>query len=555
MKISVKDTLLSKIKAKPEKALCGCGDIDVLNMKFYHKASCKGELYLGEMNRKKIIVCSKCEALSFYDNFVWTCPLCTKKFKCNSNNSKLSCSSGRINAHSSCVSSSSVSNCYSGRNNKYDSASKQKNRKGIFTPSSEQKENQSVIANCNLIKRGRNFIPTPSKNLSKSGMKKVHGIGIRSPYMMLKQNLAEKFTSLEIDDSIRNLGNVFARTEANENLIERLISENNIKKSASSSCSKNNSNSNSYKTSDNETNKDKGNTIETTSQVFDINNYIIKKQIGEGSFGKIYLVESTLHKQYYAMKKIVATTSQELQTLKHEYEILLSLQQPSNPNSKLNLVKIHGIQTKQLDQTTYVMYVLMDLASTDWEKEILTRQKSRNYYSEVELFTHLKSLISTFAELQRKNISHRDIKPQNILVFHEENSYKIADFGEAKVCLGMNRNTNKQTLRGTELYMSPLLFHALRRKCGVGSVEHNAYKSDVYSFGYCALFAASLCYEALYDIRELVSMGNVRNVVERYIGKRYSGKLVELIMGMLEVNEKMRGDFIEMERIFENVHY
>jgi hypothetical protein len=206
------------------------------------------------------------------------------------------------------------------------------------------------------------------------------------------------------------LGNVFARTKANENLIERFISKNNIKKSGSSSCFKNNSNNNSYKTSDSETNKEKGNIIEKTpTQVFDINNYIIKKQIGEGSFGKIYLVESTLHNKYYAMKKIVATTSQELQTLKHEYEILLSLQQPSNPNPKLNLVKIHGIQTKQLDQTTYVMYVLMDLASTDWEKEILTRQKTRNYYSEIELFTILKSPISTFAESQRKNISHRDI--------------------------------------------------------------------------------------------------------------------------------------------------
>ena len=128
---------------------------------------------------------------------------------------KLCYSSGRINAHSSCVSSSSVNNYYSGRNNKYDSESKPKNKKGIFTPSSEHKENQSIMANCNLIKKGKNFIPTPSKNLSQSGMKKINGIGISSPYMMLKQNFAEKFTSLEIDDSIRNLGNVFARTEAN----------------------------------------------------------------------------------------------------------------------------------------------------------------------------------------------------------------------------------------------------------------------------------------------------------------------------------------------------
>ena len=100
MKISVKDTLLSEIKAKPGKIICGCVDTDVQNMKYYHKASCKGELYLGEMNRKKIVVCSKCEALSFYDNFTWTCSVCCKKFKLNktNNNNKLCYSSGRINA-------------------------------------------------------------------------------------------------------------------------------------------------------------------------------------------------------------------------------------------------------------------------------------------------------------------------------------------------------------------------------------------------------------------------------------------------------------------------
>ena len=52
MKICVKDTLLNKIKAKPEIMKCGC-DIDINKSKFYHKASCKGELYLGEINKKK----------------------------------------------------------------------------------------------------------------------------------------------------------------------------------------------------------------------------------------------------------------------------------------------------------------------------------------------------------------------------------------------------------------------------------------------------------------------------------------------------------------------
>ena len=113
--------------------------------------------------------------------------MCYKKFKLGgSNTSSKCCSSGRVNVHvhASCISSSAISNNNNNNNNnsgkiiRCDSASRSKNRKGMYTPSSEQKENQSVMANCNLIKKGRNFIPTPSKNLSKSGMKKVSEIPI-----------------------------------------------------------------------------------------------------------------------------------------------------------------------------------------------------------------------------------------------------------------------------------------------------------------------------------------------------------------------------------------
>ena len=148
----------------------------------------------------------------------------------------------------------------------------------------------------------------------------------------------------------------------------------------------------------------------------------------------------------------------------------------------------------------------MDLASSDWEKEVFKRKKKQNYYNEHELIKIIKDLVKTFVQLQRINISHRDIKPQNILVFMNNNNdktnYKLADFGEAKEFLIMIV-TNKQTLRGTELYMSPILFYALRSKKFLKYINHNSFKSDVFSFGYCALFAATLCFESLYDIREL----------------------------------------------------
>ena len=82
MKICVKDALVNKIKAKPEKLLCGC-NIDIKTIKFFHKLSCKGDIYLGEMNKQQIIVCNKCDTIGLYYNFTWTCPICNKVFKTN----------------------------------------------------------------------------------------------------------------------------------------------------------------------------------------------------------------------------------------------------------------------------------------------------------------------------------------------------------------------------------------------------------------------------------------------------------------------------------------
>ncbi len=174
------------------------------------------------------------------------------------------------------------------------------------------------------------------------------------------------------------------------------------------------------------------------------------------------------------------------------------------------------------------------------------------YYSEYELIKIIKDLVRTFSYLQKRNISHRDIKPQNILIFNG-GEYKLADFGEAKELLNNYNNTNKQTLRGTELYMSPILFQALRSKTFLKYINHNSYKSDVFSFGLCCLFASTLSFQSLYDIRELKNNFLIRDVVEIYLKKRYSNKIIDIICLMLEIDEKLRCDFIDLEQIIENI--
>ena len=255
------------------------------------------------------------------------------------------------------------------------------------------------------------------------------------------------------------------------------------------------------------------------------------------------------------MKKIILTSENDIKKIEKEYQILIDLNLQINKEKPiLNLVKIYGYTSKQLDPTTYVMYVLMELAIADWEKEILYRQKTKKYYTEKELMAILSTLINTFAELQKRNISHRDIKPQNILLF-KDHKYKLADFGEAKELFKDIAPTNKQTLRGTELYMAPALFHALRSKKVIKYINHNPYKSDVFSFGLCSLFAATLCFESIYDVREINNNVSIHVILEKYLRKKYSFDVINVISQMLDINETTRKDFIEMQKEFKSIGY
>ena len=167
-----------------------------------------------------------------------------------------------------------------------------------------------------------------------------------------------------------------------------------------------------------------------------------------------------------------------------------------------------------------------------------------------ELLDIIKQLVKCYSLLQKCNITHRDVKPQNILIMN--NSYKICDFGEAMVTHGKNGFIH-QPIRGSGLYMSPVLFQALNNR--KKDVIHNTYKSDVFSFGLCSLFAATLGFNSLYDIRELKNNISIFVVVEKYLRFKYSDSVVNIISKMLDLNEHSRCDFIQLEKEFNNIGY
>ena len=277
------------------------------------------------------------------------------------------------------------------------------------------------------------------------------------------------------------------------------------------------------------------------------NNYKNIRVLGQGSYGKIYLVEDMNTKEQYAMKKLILGDKLELRDNQDEFNMIMQIT-ASYPD--LNIVHVYGTETKNFDEYNFVFYVLMEVANCDWEKELINRSKHKAYYSEDEIFFILESLVETFSYLQQIGICHRDIKPQNILCFGEK-GYKISDFGEAKYRKKWRLQqtsvnyTSMQTVRGTELYMSPILYTALK-SCPNKGANHNVFKSDVFSLGMCFLFASCLDYKSLYEIRKVNNMKKLTDLVEHYVNGKYSQSFIDILLCMLQINEKERPDFIEL---------
>ena len=276
---------------------------------------------------------------------------------------------------------------------------------------------------------------------------------------------------------------------------------------------------------------------------FDIDDFRFIKSIGEGSFGKIYLIENINDNKSYALKKIICHDLKEVLTFQKEFELNYSKRHE-------HIMKIYNVQYKCLDFTTYSIYVLLELAISDWNKVIKEREKQKLYYSEKEIVNILEQVIEALIYLEKNGIAHRDIKPQNILVY-ENNTYKLADFGEAKK---MKDITIESTLRGSELYMSPVLYNGL--KYNKKDVVHNAYKSDVFSLGYCLLFAMTLSINILNDIREITYQNMLDLMINKALKLRYSQKMIKLIKNMLKLDENERFDFMKIkEYLKENYNY
>ena len=276
--------------------------------------------------------------------------------------------------------------------------------------------------------------------------------------------------------------------------------------------------------------------LEPGNQI-DLKEYELLGEIGKGSFGKIYKVKWKVNQKYYALKAEVLDDEKDINTRLNRGRAMRNFVQSTGCQGVVNILGSYQIKRGR----DFLYFELMELCEGDFEQEIKLRSNFGSYYSEGELDNIIKQLISTLSFLQKRHITHRDIKPQNILI--SNGKYKLCDFGDIRV---MQRDGLViQRIRGSELYMSPILFNALRR--GLQQVEHNTYKSDVFSLGMCLFYAACLSFDGPVEIREINDMNMKMQILNKYLSARYSQKLIRIFYLMLLTEESDRPDFIQLE--------
>ncbi|KAH0573207.1 Kinase, AGC PDK1 [Spironucleus salmonicida] len=246
-----------------------------------------------------------------------------------------------------------------------------------------------------------------------------------------------------------------------------------------------------------------------SEQSIELDKYRIHEEIGSGAFGVIYRATKITDGQEVAMK-IINT-----QLLKTESD-KNSLQ--AEVNAFIYFRDLHFV-IKALNRFTYEQYqiIVMEFAPMDLSQIIKTYNKLPPKYIQIII----AQIVEGFCQIHNAGFSHRDVKPQNILI-NRNGHVRISDFGTIKKMpddefemskglepfvrrrtrLSSGRQSNLQTPRqtqaqsfvGTQQYQAPEIQNAK---------AYYSSPTDIYGIGLISFeLASGLPYFALKDNAE-----------------------------------------------------
>src|SRR3990172_1596885 len=198
-----------------------------------------------------------------------------------------------------------------------------------------------------------------------------------------------------------------------------------------------------------------------------IGQYVIKKKIGEGGMGAVYLAEQPAVKRSVVLKVLAsdfAATPGAVDRFKREADMIARLEHP-------HILPVYDFG--EVDGSLYlVMRFMRGGSMLDLlEAKSLTRE---------QLLDYLGQIAEALDYANEGGVIHRDLKPANILLDDLGNAY-LADFGLAKSVGGTRDLTATGSVLGSPAYMSP-------EQARGDKLDR---RSDVYSFAVMIYLALS----------------------------------------------------------------
>lgn len=182
--------------------------------------------------------------------------------------------------------------------------------------------------------------------------------------------------------------------------------------------------------------------------------YCFKQSIGKGRYSRVWLVENRLTKQPYAMKIAIGNEGKEI--YQNELAVLGRIRHPNI------------IQLIETFETTEKFYMVLELATGG---DLFDRVVSQphGHFNEFDAARIMKMVLDGVKYLHKLGITHRDLKPDNLLFYHPGHNSKIliTDFVIANVRKS-DGNNFMQTGCGTPEYIAP---EVLSRKPYTSAVD------------------------------------------------------------------------------------
>ncbi|TPX31275.1 hypothetical protein SeMB42_g07784 [Synchytrium endobioticum] len=260
-----------------------------------------------------------------------------------------------------------------------------------------------------------------------------------------------------------------------------------------------------------------------------VGDYILKKTIGQGTFGKVKLAEHAITKELVAIKvieKASVKTQKQKNSVQREVRLMKLLYHP------------HIVETLDIVETDDHIYIVMEYAAGG---ELFDYIVSHGMIKEKEARMFFRQVLSAVAFCHQNSVIHRDLKPENLLLDAHKN-IRIIDFGFGNT---FHRERFLDTYCGSPFYAAPEMIKGVRY---VGP------EVDVWSLGVIlyALLSGRLPFDAvtMNELYEHISSGKYQ------VPSHFTSDMTHLISRMLTVDPKKRATLKEViEHRWVNIGY